>query len=190
MRRVMRIGMKTSHKKKENKRKAKYASSSLGQTRQNQENLQQIVHLQGPHFFLKEHRLIFSQELNSIELTQWQKEYILFFDTAKYFENKMVRSNSGDWEMIFGTTLRTVNMGQTVCGRARWQEAEATRKDFNIAPTRQVKKFFTVKFFNVIQDAIPKMLQWKATKGFRTFSSSTFYRIGCATNLHTIHHKF
>ena len=28
------------------------------------------------------------------------------------------------------------------CGRAKWQEAEATRKDFNIVLTRQDKKFF------------------------------------------------
>ena len=30
--------------------------------------------------------------------------------------------------MIFGTNLSTLNIGLTICGRARWQEAEATRK--------------------------------------------------------------
>ena len=37
--------------------------------------------------------------------------------------------------MIFGTNLSTLNMGLTICGRAEWQEAEATRKDFNIVLT-------------------------------------------------------
>ena len=37
---------------------------------------------------------------------------------------------------IFGTNLRTLNVG-LMMERARWQEAEATRKDFNIVLTRQ-----------------------------------------------------
>ena len=32
--------------------------------------------------------------------------------------------------MIFGTILRTLSIGLMKCGRARWQEAEATRKIF------------------------------------------------------------
>ena len=32
--------------------------------------------------------------------------------------------------MIFGTNLSTLNIGLMMCGRARWQEAEATVKDF------------------------------------------------------------
>ena len=43
-------------------------------------------------------------------------------------------------------------------GRARWQEAEATIKDFNIVLSRQDKKFFTSEFFKVIQHAIPLIL--------------------------------
>ena len=40
-------------------------------------------------------------------------------------------------------------------GRARRQEAEATRKDFNIVLIRQGKKFFTLKLFKVIQERNP-----------------------------------
>ena len=38
--------------------------------------------------------------------------------------------------------MSTLNIGLMMYGRARWQEAEATRKDFNILLTRQDKKFF------------------------------------------------
>ena len=34
--------------------------------------------------------------------------------------------------MIFGTILCTLNIGLTICGRVQLQEAEETRKDFNI----------------------------------------------------------
>ena len=39
--------------------------------------------------------------------------------------------------MIFGTNLSTLNSGLMMYGRARWQEAEATRKDFNADPSGQ-----------------------------------------------------
>ena len=45
--------------------------------------------------------------------------------------------------LLFGTNLSTLNIGLMMCGRARWQEAEATRKDFNTVLTRQDKKFLT-----------------------------------------------
>ena len=57
------------------------------------------------------------------------------------------RSNSGDWKMIFRTNLSALNIGLIMYGRARWQEAEATRKDFNIVLIRQDKKFFTFELF-------------------------------------------
>ena len=41
---------------------------------QNQEDRQLIVHLQGLYVFLNEYGLILNQELNSIKITQWQKE--------------------------------------------------------------------------------------------------------------------
>ena len=63
--------------------------------------------------------------------------------------------------MIFGTNLGTLNVGQIMCGRERWQEAEATRKYFNIVLTRQDKKFFISELFMVIQDAIPLILHYR-----------------------------
>ena len=54
----------------------------------------------------------------------------------------MVRLNSGDEKVIFGTNLRILDSGLMKCGRVKWQEAEATRKDFNIVLIHQDKKFF------------------------------------------------
>ena len=59
-------------------------------------------------------------------------------------------------------------------GRAKWQEAEATRKDFNSVLIRQDKKFFTFELFKVIQDAVPLILHYRTMCWFRTISSSTF----------------
>ena len=60
--------------------------------------------------------------------------------------------------MIFGTNFSTLNIGLMICGRARWQEAEATRKYFNIVLIHEDKKFFTSELFKVIEDAIPLIL--------------------------------
>ena len=76
--------------------------------------------------------------------------------------------------MIFGTNLSTLNIGLTMYGRERWQEAEATRKYFNFVLTSQDKKFFTSEPFKVIQDAISLILHCRTMYSFRTISSSTF----------------
>ena len=60
--------------------------------------------------------------------------------------------------MIFGTNWGTLSIGLMKCGRVKWQEAKATREDFNIVLTRQDKKFFISELFKVIQDAIPLIL--------------------------------
>ena len=60
--------------------------------------------------------------------------------------------------MIFGTNLSTLLFGLMFCGRARWPEEEAIRKDFNTVLTRQDKNFFTSELFKVIQDAISLVL--------------------------------
>ena len=57
--------------------------------------------------------------------------------------------------MIFGINLSTLNIGLMMYGRARWQEAEASRKYFNTVLIRQEKKLFTFELLKVIQDAIP-----------------------------------
>ena len=56
----------------------------------------------------------------------------------------------------------------------RWQEAEVTRKDFNIVLIRQDKKFFFSELFKVIQDAISLILHYRTMNWIRTTSSSTF----------------
>ena len=64
--------------------------------------------------------------------------------------------------MISGTNWRTLSIGLMKCERVKWQEAEATREDFNIVLTRQEKKFSISELFNVIQDAIPLILHCRA----------------------------
>ena len=59
--------------------------------------------------------------------------------------------------MIFGTNLCSLNIGLMMYERVQWQEAEATKKDFNTILTRQAMKFFTFELFKVILDAIPLM---------------------------------
>ena len=76
--------------------------------------------------------------------------------------------------MIFGTNLCTLNIGLMMYGRAWWQEAEKTRKDFNTVLIRQDKKFFTFELSKVIQDAIPLILHCMTTYWFRIISSSRF----------------
>ena len=49
--------------------------------------------------------------------------------------------------MTFGTNSCNLNIGLMKCGRAKWQEAEATSKDFNIVLTGQDKKFCTSELF-------------------------------------------
>ena len=77
--------------------------------------------------------------------------------------------------MIFGTNLRTLNIGLVMYGKARWQEAEATRKYFNTVLIRQDMKFFTSELFKVIQDAIPLILcgQFTLHHKFRIDSGGT-----------------
>ena len=57
--------------------------------------------------------------------------------------------------MIFRTNLSALNFGLMMYGRAKWQDTEATRKEFNTVLIRQDEKFFTSELFKVIQDAIP-----------------------------------
>ena len=57
-------------------------------------------------------------------------------------------------KIVFGTNFRILDIGLMKCGRVEWQEAGATRKDFNIVLTSQEKKFFTSELFKIIQDAI------------------------------------
>ena len=78
---------------------------------------------------------------------------LIFFVLVVFLEQMMERLNSGDSKIIFGTILCILNIGLMKSGRAQWQKAEETRKDFSIVLILQVK-FFTSELFKVIQDAI------------------------------------
>ena len=100
-----------------------------------------------------------------------------FFGMDKYLEKMMERLNSGENKMVFGSNMSTLSIGLMMYGRARWQEAEATRKYFNIVLTRQDNKFFISKPSKVIQDAIPLILHFRTMCKFWTISSSTFINL-------------
>ena len=90
-------------------------------------------------------------------------------------EKKMERLKSGEEKIIFRIVLCFVIIGLTKSGRAVWQKAEATRKDFNIALIHQDKKFFISELSKVIQDATLLIFQYRTMSLFRTVSSSTFF---------------
>ena len=88
--------------------------------------------------------------------------------------------------MIFGINLRILDIGLMMYGRARWQEAEATRKKFNTVLIRQDKKFFN---FRALQghsrrNPIDPTLQHNVLIPNNFFKY--IYYIGCAVSLHSI----
>ena len=87
----------------------------------------------------------------------------------------MQRLNSGDSKVVFGTNLSTLNIALMKCGRVKWQEAEATRKDFNIVLIHQYKKFFILELFKVIQDAIPLILHYVTSNVQSIYIPSQFH---------------
>ena len=120
-----------------------------------EETFHYLLIFQGLYIFLKENGLILNQELNSIKHTQWQKVLTLFFYTGE-----LLLEEDGAIEFcilkrfFFGTKLRILNIGLMICGRVRWRQAEATRRDFNIVLIYQDKKLIISELFKVIQDAI------------------------------------
>ena len=91
-----------------------------------------------------------------------------------HLEKKTERSNFLEWKMICRTNWSTFSIDLMMYGRARWQETETTRKDFNTVLTRHDKKFFIFELTKVIQDAIPLILHCRTMYWFQTISSSTF----------------
>ena len=140
--------------------------------KQNHEDVPLLAHLPELYLSVKEFGLILSQELNRISLTQCQKDWLLFSVMVIYLEKKMERSNSGDFSKISGTNLRTLSIGLMKCGRAKWQEAEATSKDFNIVLIRQEKKFFISELFKSFRT----QYHWSFTTG-QCVNSGQFLRV-------------
>ena len=119
-----------------------------------------------------------------ISLFQCQNNWVLFV-VVIYFEKKMERLNSGDWRIIFGTILRTLDIGLLKCGRARWQVAEATSEDFNIVLTRQDQKLFYLRALqgHSGRNPIDRSLQDNVII-LDTFFEY-IYHIGCAISVHS-----
>ena len=90
-------------------------------------------------------------------------------------------------KMIFGTNWSTLDICLMICGRARWQEVEATRKDFNIVLTRQDQKLFYLQALqgHSGRNPIDRSLQDNVCL-FQTLSSSTFIMLDVQISVHTI----
>ena len=84
------------------------------------------------------------------------KQLSTLFVMVRNLEKMMERLSSGE-----ETNLSTLNIGLMICGRARWQKAEETRKDFNIVVIHQDKKFFISDHFKVIQDVALLILHYR-----------------------------
>ena len=127
--------------------------------KQNHEDVLLPTHLRELYLSVWDLGLILSQKIySSIAYPVSKQLSTLFFVMVIYLEKKMERLNSGDKKIIFGTILSNLNIGLMNCGRVKWQEAEEKRKDFNIVLIRQDRKFFISEFFEVIQGAIPLIL--------------------------------
>ena len=129
--------------------------------KQNHEDVLLPARLHELYLSVKELGLILSQKIIRLSLTQCQEQL-----NTLLRHGDLLREENGAIEFwipknVFGTDLSTLNIGLMKCGRAKWQEAEATRKDFNIELIRQDKKFFTSEPFKVIQDAIPLVLHFR-----------------------------
>ena len=99
---------------------------------------------------------ILNQKIIRQSLIQCRSNWALFFVMVVYLEKMMERLNSGEWKNIFETILNDLNIGLVKSGRVEWQEAEETRKDFNIVLIHQDKKFFISD-----QDAVLFILQYR-----------------------------
>ena len=88
--------------------------------------------------------------------------------------------------MIFGTNLRTLSIGLMKCGRVKWQEAEATRKVFNIVLTRQDKKFLYLRALQGHSGRNPVDPSLQDNVLIPDNFIEYIYHIGCAIHLHSI----
>ena len=83
--------------------------------KQNHEDVLLPGHLQELYLSVKDLGLMLKKIIRQ-SLTLCQNNWVLFFVMVIYLERKMERSNSGDWKMIFGINLCTLNIGLMKCG--------------------------------------------------------------------------
>ena len=91
-----------------------------------------------------------NQELNPIKRTQWQKRLNTLL---RHGQLPQEEDGAIEFWILQYDLWNKFEYSQCWYGRARWQEAEATRKYFNTLLIRQ-DKFFISELFKVIQDAI------------------------------------
>ena len=98
----------------------------------------------------------------------------------------MERLNSGDEKIVFGMNLRTLSIGLLKCGRAKWLEAEVTRKDFQYCTysTGQEILYLRALQGHSGRNPIDPSLQEHVLIPDNFFEYT--YHIGCAINLHSI----
>ena len=88
--------------------------------------------------------------------------------------------------MIFGILLSTLNIGLVMYGRARWQEAEATRKYFNTVLTPSGQEILYLRAFHGHSGRNPI----DPTLQDNVLIPNNFFEyirhIGCAFSLHSI----
>ena len=98
----------------------------------------------------------------------------------------MGRSNSGDWKMIFVTKLSTLNIGLLICGRARWQEAEATRKRFQYCIDSSGQEILHLRALQGHSGRNPIDPSLQDNVLIRDNFFEYIYHIGCSVSLHSI----
>ena len=108
--------------------------------KQNHEDVNLPVLSQERNLLEKEIGPILNHKIIQPSIIQCPSNWALFFVMVIYLEKMMERLNSGDWKMIFENISSNLNIDLMICWRARWQEAEATRKDIEIELIHQHKK--------------------------------------------------
>ena len=88
--------------------------------------------------------------------------------------------------MIFGTNLSTLNIGLMICGRARWQEAEATRKDFNTVADPSGQEILYLRGLQSHSRRNPTDPSLQDNVLIPNNFFEYIYHVGCAINLHSI----
>ena len=168
------------------KRRRKYLRLQADQRlKQNREDIQLLAHLRELYPFVKEYGLILIQELNSIKLTQWQKDWTLFLGMDNYLEKWDDRSLETErWSSERFCALLTLVWGyvEEQDGR-RWRQSNISTlcwsvRTRNSSPPSSSRSFRTQS-------------RWSYTAG-QCVDSEQFLRVHLSywmCSLCTLHHK-